>query len=103
MLIPQLAVLLSGAFGLVMNLLMPKLDWTSEAVAVKQSGAVLVTMLGLMLYTILACVGLFLLVLSEPVLSLPAYVLIFATLTAVLCGACLAWLPRGGAKRFDRL
>ena len=102
-LIPQLTVLLSGAFGLVMNLLLPKLDWTSEAVAVKQSGAVLVTMLGLMLYTILACVGLFLLVLSKPVLSLPAYVLIFATLTAVLCGACLAWLPRGGAKRFDRL
>ena len=29
--------------------------------------------------------------------------LLLFTLTAVLCAVCLAWLPRGGAKRFNRL
>lgn len=102
-LIPQLFVLLSGAFGLMMNLLLPKLDWTSEAVAVKQSGSVLVTMLGLMVYTILACVGLFILVISQQLLSVQLYVLLFTLLTALLCALCLLWLPGKGARRFDRL
>ena len=102
-LIPQLFVLFSGAFGLMMNLLLPKLDWTSEAVAVKQSGSVLVTMLGLMVYTILACVGLFILVISQQLLSLQMYVLVFTAVSAVLCALCLLWLPGRGARRFDRL
>ena len=102
-LIPQLFVLLSGAFGLMMNLLMPKLDWTSETVAVKQSGSVLVTMLGLMVYTILACVGLFILVISRQLLSVQLYVLLFTLLSALLCALCLLWLPGKGARRFDRL
>ena len=102
-LIPQLFVLFSGAFGLMMNLLLPKLDWTSEAVAVKQSGSVLVTMLGLMVYTILACVGLFILVISQQLLSVQMYVLVFTAVSAVLCALCLLWLPGRGARRFDRL
>lgn len=102
-LIPQLFVLLSGAFGLMMNLLMPKLDWTSETVAVKQSGSVVVTMFGLMAYTILACVGLFILVISRQLLSVQLYVLLFTLLTALLCALCLLWLPGKGARRFDRL
>ena len=102
-LIPQLFVLLSGAFGLTMNLLMPKLDWTSEAVAVKQSGAVLVTMLGLTVYTISACVGLFLFVISRQHLSVQMYVLILTLVSALLCALCLLWLPKKGARRFDRL
>lgn len=102
-LIPQLFVLLSGAFGLMMNLLLPKLDWTSETVAVKQSGSVLVTMLGLMVYTILACVGLFILVISQQLLSVQMYVLLFTLISAALCALCLLWLPGKGARRFDRL
>lgn len=102
-LLPQLFVLLSGAFGLMMNLLLPKLDWTSETVAVKQSASVLVTMLGLMVYTILACVGIFFLVLSQQLLSVQLYVLLFTLLSALLCALCLLWLPGKGAKRFDRL
>lgn len=103
MLIPQLLLLLAGAFGLMMNLLMPKLDWTSEAVAVKQSGAVLVTMLGLMAYTILACVGLFLFVISKQLISMQMYALCFTLISAALCALCLLWLPGKGAKRFERL
>lgn len=102
-LIPQLFVLLSGAFGLMMNLLLPKLDWTSEAVAVKQSASVLVTMLGLMAYTIIVCVGLFLLAIDQQLLSVQMYVLLFTLLSALLCALCLLWLPGKGARRFDRL
>ena len=37
--------LFCASLGLIVNLFMPKLDWTNETVAVKQSGSVLVSML----------------------------------------------------------
>lgn len=42
---PVIMTLVCGELGLIFNLLMPKLDWTNETYAVKQSMSVLVTML----------------------------------------------------------
>lgn len=43
--IPLLYILFSAVMGLTINIKMPNFSWDSEATAVKQSGAVLVTML----------------------------------------------------------
>ncbi len=98
LLLPQIFVLLSAAFGLMMNLLMPKLDWTNEAVPVKQSMSTLVTMLGLMLLPIVLIAGLLLLG-----LSVKLYILASILLCTLLTVLCLLWLERRGARRFDRL
>ena len=40
--VPSVFALLCGELGLLLNLRLPKLDWTNEAVAVKQSMSVVV-------------------------------------------------------------
>lgn len=102
LLVPQLFVLLSGAFGLMMNLLMPKLDWTNEAVPVKQSGAVLVTMLVQMAFISLA-VGAFVFIVLNGFLSALTYSLIVVAISAAWCALCLLWIFRCGTKRFEAL
>lgn len=94
--LPQLFLLLSGTLGLMMNLIFPKLDWTSETVAVKQSGAAVVTMLLLMLAAMAGFIGALL-------LPTGAFSAAFAALTAVCCWLILWWLETRGVKRFDRL
>lgn len=47
LLLPFLLILLSGNLGLYFNLKHPRLDWTNETVAVKQSSSVLLTMLAM--------------------------------------------------------
>lgn len=102
LLIPQLFVLLSGALGLMMNLLFPKLDWTNETVPVKQGAAVILTMLAMMVLITVSVVGTLLLVLNG-VLSALTFLLIVIGFSAVLCALCLLWLRFRGTKRFEAL
>lgn len=101
LIVPQVFVLLSGAFGLMMNLLMPKLDWPSEVVAVKQSGAAMTTMLVQMGYTALGVVGYVLL--ADSVLPIMTYLLLYLGLSVLWCCLCLLWLQKYGVRRFERL
>jgi ABC-2 type transport system permease protein len=45
--------MLGGEIGLLMNILFPKLDWDNENVPIKQGGAVLLTVLCAILYTVI--------------------------------------------------
>ncbi|MBQ3357021.1 MAG: hypothetical protein IJG45_07930 [Oscillospiraceae bacterium] len=103
LLAPQMFVLLSGVFGLVMNLCFPKLDWTNEAVPVKQSASVLLTMLPMMAYTVFAGVGFAVLVFAMQLLTPTAFLLIVLGVALVwLLFSCL-WLWKKGPKKFETL
>lgn len=101
-LIPQLFLLHASAFGLMINLLLPKLDWTNEAVPVKQSASVLIAIFSLMGYMLLAGIGFFLLVIEHGVPMLP-YLLAVIGVTLIWCALTLLWLYRRGSARFDKL
>ncbi len=76
--------LIFAYFGLIMNIMMPKFEFDNEAMVIKQSGAVTVTMLSSMLFGILLVgLGFFL----SFVLSVD---LAFVIITAVLLLICLA-------------
>ena len=89
-----------AAFGLFINLLLPKFNWISIAAAVKQSASVFVAMMVGMLASMLfliasvVCgilgVGLFYLIVT---------ILLFGDLTALL----LVYFSYGGSRRFRRL
>ena len=101
-LVPQLFVLLAGVFGLMMNLLLPKLDWTNEAVPVKQSMSVLVTMLSTMLFVVLAVMGFLFLVMSG-IMSATVYFALVIAVAALWLLLSWLWLCKRGPKRFERL
>lgn len=101
-LVPQLFVLLAGVFGLMMNLLLPKLDWTNEAVPVKQSMSVLVTMLSTMIFVVLAVMGFLFLVMSG-IMSAAVYFALVIAVAVIWLLLSWLWLCKRGPKRFDRL
>ena len=103
LLIPQLYTLLTGAFGLMMNLLLPKLEWTNETVPVKQSAAPDLTMLGMMAYTMIGMGGFVFLVLVEKLLPASVFLGIIVGAAALWCLLTLLWLYHRGPKRFERL
>lgn len=101
-LVPQLFVLLAGVFGLMMNLLLPKLDWTNEAIPVKQSMSVLVTMLSTMIFVVLAVMG-FLFLVMGGIMSAAVYFVLVIAVAALWLLLSWLWLCKCGPKRFDRL
>ena len=101
-LVPQLFVMLAGVFGLTINLLLPKLDWTNEAVPVKQSMSVLVTMLSTMIFIVLAVMG-FLFLVMRGTMSAAVYFSLVIAVAALWLIVSWLWLCKCGPKRFDRL
>lgn len=97
-LLPQLINLLCAAFGLMLNLLFPKLDWTNEAVPVKQSLSVFLAMMCpmVLLSGLIVCVFF----LYEQIKLLVLTCIVLFTLLSALC---FFWLEQKGAARFDRL
>lgn len=95
-----LFVLFTAQFGLMMGILMPDLNWTSEAVVVKQGMATLVALFGG--WATLLALGLVYLLLAG---YLPEAACLGLT-AAVLAAADLLlarWLNRSGAARFAAL
>jgi ABC-2 type transport system permease protein len=83
-------------FGLAVNLLMPKLEWTSDTQVIKQSGAVVVAV-----FAGMAAVGIPI-VLSFTLNT--GIVMLCTTIAAALAGAGLImWINRAGVKRFRKL
>ncbi len=98
--LPMLFTLLTASFGLAVNLKMPNLNWTNEAVPLKQSAGVFLALFGGWAVIVLFAVLCYLLrnLLSPVMISL-------------LCGALLAgssaalvvWLKNKGSKIFSSL
>lgn len=95
--IPMLFVLLSGVFGLAVNLKMPNLNWTNEAVPVKQSLSVTLALFGGWVFVII--LGLGYLALGD-VLGAAGYLIACGVLVALLSAVLLRWLKTKGSQIF---
>ena len=91
-------VLSFGMASVSLGLRLPNLTWTNEIVPIKQSGAVLIAVLGGFAYTAVFA-GLFFLVKPDPTLYLTLAIL----LNLLLAAALYVWLKKCGVKRFEAL
>lgn len=93
----QIFVAVCALTGLAVNLIFPKTDWVNEAVPIKQSMSVFLSMLAGMLYSIFI---LFVLLLTGGGLPVVLYFIIY-TAAFLSIGALLSfWLVTKGQKKF---
>ncbi len=95
-----LFVLLSSAGGLAINLLRPNLNWTNEAVPVKQSLGVFIALFG---GWVLAAIVIVPYVFLGGVLAPELYLLITAAILALAVFLLNLWLNKKGAAIFEAL
>ena len=89
-----------AALGLILNLMMPRLDWINEAQAVKRSGsAVLAVFVD---WGIVLLAGL-LFFLTRKFLSVGFYLLLLTVVFAAVTWIMRCWLRRRGAAIFAHL
>ena len=97
-LLPQAFVVFGAELGLAINLKRPNLTWSNEAMVVKQSLGVLVTMLVGWIYTIL------LVVLGIVMADFSGYYLAgFTVLTSAIALLIHRWIRRRGSEIFAAL
>jgi len=89
-----------AVFGLVINLLFPKMNWDSETIAVKQSMSVIVAMFGGMIFTGVQAYGYILLNNS---FSFGLYAGLMILLDLILIIGMWYYLITIGARKFKRL
>lgn len=93
-----------SVFGLLMNLNFPRFDWINEAMVVKQSTSVIITMFGGMAVAVLPIVGSFALVNSGSVgLGATGGLLVCLLFFAVVNAAAYGFLKTKGVKLYDEL
>ena len=93
-------IVLCAAFGLILNLKIPNLEWVNETAAVKQGLAVLFAMFGGWAMSFFL-IGLgFLLV---PIVGQTPFFLIAIVIICALCVVSLTWLKTKGTKVFMEL
>lgn len=98
--VAMLFVIMMSALGLMLNLKMPNLNWTSEVVPIKQSASVMITLFGgWVIVLLLAAVYYFTMKWITPV----AYLLCAAVLFLAVSIALIAWLKTKGAEIFESL
>lgn len=91
---------LCGVFGLVLGVLRPNFQWTTETMPIKQSINVMLSMLlGFALPIATAFVG----YLARNLMSTQTYLAVAAAVLAVVAAALNYWLDTKGAALFDRL
>ena len=99
--VPLLFLVCTGAWGLAMNLLLPRLDWVSETEPVKQGAATLLAMLGS--FTLAAAIAvpypLWLRQWMIPEIYLGCWLVAMAVMTVGL----LRWIDTAGVRRFEEL
>ncbi len=101
--IPVFAVIFTafcGELGLVFNLKIPNLTWSSEAVAVKQSMSVLLTMLVDWVVIVALGIGYYLL---YSALSAQAFVALAAAVLLAADLLMMLWLKKRGSRAFAEL
>ena len=92
--------LATATLGLVANLLLPKLEWKNELVAIKQSGAVFLAMIG---NTVCVAISGGVAVLLSIVLPSAIALLIGALLSIGIAAALLAYVYTIGVRQFESL
>ncbi len=96
------AVLAVSYYGLLINLALPKFDWTNETQAIKQSSSVLVSMFTVMLFNVTFIGGSVLLIIFKDVsidLLVGIYFILYLALYIVSKRLCATW----GVKKFRKL
>lgn len=91
---------LTDAFGLMLGVLRPNFQWTSEAMPIKQSMNVMLSILLGFVLPILAAVGCYF---ARSLLSTELYLGLTAGLLAVLALVLTWWLNTRGAAKFEAL
>ena len=91
---------LTGAFGLMLGVLRPNFQWTSEAMPIKQSMNVLISVFVGFALPVLAAVGCYF---TRNLLSTELYIGLCAALFGVLSLVVTRWLNTRGAAGFDAL
>ena len=89
-----------ACFGLFVNLRHPRMDWTSEIVALKQSASVMITMFGGMGIVIALILPYFLFFTG---VADWIYLLVITALAFGGAAALYAWIRGSGVKRFEAL
>lgn len=95
-----LFTVLSALFDLFLGLKMPNLHWTSEITPIKQSGAVLLALLGGLAYGVVLAVGF---ILWGWRIGFVPYMGGFAAVTLLASIALFAWLKKKGCAAFASL
>lgn len=95
-----LYILLYALFGLFMGLKMPNITWSNEITPIKQSFAVMITILAGWGYALILG-GVYILIGYK--FGLILYLLLFVCATCILCMILYRWLKNIGCKIFDRL
>lgn len=95
-----LFILFMAVIGLVLNLKMPNLTWTNEAIPVKQSMGVMIALFGGWGLVLAFGAGYYLLM---DVLSPVVYLICAAFLLLVASVAAMIWLRNKGARIFENL
>lgn len=98
--LPAAFILLTARLGVLINLRLPRFDWTNETVAVKQSMATVIAMFANMALVVAAAFGY---ALTSAVLDVRVYMLIVAALFAVLSLIFDRLLKTSGSRRFESL
>lgn len=89
-----------SAFGLVIGVLRPDLQWTSESVPIKQSMNVMIAvLLAFVLPLLVAGLG----YLTRNVMGMNAYLAVAAAALGLACLAMGVWLDTEGAAKFESL
>ena len=91
---------LTGAFGLMLGVLRPNFQWTSEAMPIKQSMNVLISIFLSFFLPVLAAVGCYFV---RNLFSTELYMGLCSALFGVLSLVVTWWLNTKGAARFDAL
>lgn len=97
---PLLFAALCAVFGLVLNLKIPNLNWTSETTAVKQSVSVLIVIFSGWILSFILAAAYYLLFMPLGALW---FLVVASTVVSVLCALCLLWLRRRGTEIYKNL
>lgn len=95
-----LFVILTAQLGLIAGLKGCNLSWTNEVVPIKQSGSVLLVLLGSWCIIILCGVVYYLL---SSLISPLVYMLLLAVLLGAMCVLMLMWLKKKGSALFSHI
>lgn len=96
-----LAAIFTSVFGLTINLLFPKFDFTSDVQVVKQSMSTMISIFGSMILTgILTMLYVFKL---NEIFSFEIYVLMVSALLIIVILCCIMFLNTNGKKIFHKL
>ncbi|MDR1642795.1 MAG: hypothetical protein LBT59_24145 [Clostridiales bacterium] len=100
-LVPQAAILFISFFGVITNLLLPKLDWINPMQVAKQGVPVLIVMFSSI--SLMFALGIFYLVFLQRMMSFEAYLYVCVGVYGLLSLAMYALISTWGVKVFERL